>query len=247
MSEILKKQLSDAEEAGRRMAKQLFEVERERDALAAKLKELEGQEPVAWAVKNGLVLDCVKHSEKRALASAAEPQKRHDLSGSLAAYRVEALFARPVPAEPVNARLLQAVKNLLSWIDDYAETSDPCFAKVEKQAQDALAAAEAQQAELESGRFARVPKRLTREMESVLAEEGWEWADLLAAAEAITEEEYNGLLDDEQADPVRLTDEEILNLWWNNSHIHKVGERRVGCGRSIEAAVLRANGYKVEG
>ena len=43
--------------------------------------------------------------------------------------------------------------------------------------------------------FALVPKRLTRAMEMVLCadEEGWQWEDLLAAAEAITEEEHAAL------------------------------------------------------
>lgn len=43
--------------------------------------------------------------------------------------------------------------------------------------------------------FALVPKRLTRAMERVLTadEEGWQWEDLLAAAEAITEQEYAAL------------------------------------------------------
>ncbi|WP_322737120.1 hypothetical protein [Delftia tsuruhatensis] len=38
--------------------------------------------------------------------------------------------------------------------------------------------------------FALVPLRLTRAMDEVLAEEGWQWADLLAAAQAVTEEQY---------------------------------------------------------
>lgn len=38
--------------------------------------------------------------------------------------------------------------------------------------------------------FALVPFKLTKEMDSLLREEEWTWADLLAAAEAITEDEY---------------------------------------------------------
>lgn len=48
----------------------------------------------------------------------------------------------PAPSMPVNARLLEAVTKLLSWIDDYAETSDPYFAAIEKLAEDAIAEAE---------------------------------------------------------------------------------------------------------
>ncbi len=38
--------------------------------------------------------------------------------------------------------------------------------------------------------FALVPLRLTKEMDEVLAEEGWQWEDFLAAAGSITEAEY---------------------------------------------------------
>lgn len=38
--------------------------------------------------------------------------------------------------------------------------------------------------------FALVPRRLTPEMARVIDEEGWEWPELLAAADAITEEQY---------------------------------------------------------
>ena len=38
--------------------------------------------------------------------------------------------------------------------------------------------------------FALVPIKPTREMERVFREEDWEWRDVLAAAESITEEEY---------------------------------------------------------
>lgn len=109
------------------LAEKYNEALRERDALAARLAELEQQKPVAWYADyegwgreyNGL------------------PELSNGVIGT-------PLFARPIPADPVNARLLQAVKNLLSWIDDYAETSDPCFPAVQKQAQDAIAEAEAE-------------------------------------------------------------------------------------------------------
>lgn len=41
--------------------------------------------------------------------------------------------------------------------------------------------------------FAVVPKRLTQAMDDVLGMDGWQWEDLLAAAEAITEQEYAAL------------------------------------------------------
>lgn len=39
--------------------------------------------------------------------------------------------------------------------------------------------------------FALVPLRLTRAMDEVMQVEGWQWSDLLAAAESITSEQYD--------------------------------------------------------
>lgn len=54
--------------------------------------------------------------------------------------------------------------------------------------------------------FALVPIQTTRAMEEVFAEEGWEWANLLAAAEAVTLEQYEYALSTPppatQAEPV---------------------------------------------
>lgn len=50
--------------------------------------------------------------------------------------------------------------------------------------------------------YALVPIRTTRAMEEVFEEEGWEWANLLAAAEAITLEEY----EEATSEPVREPD-----------------------------------------
>lgn len=41
--------------------------------------------------------------------------------------------------------------------------------------------------------FALVPLRLNREMEAVLSEEDWQWEDVLAAAGAITEQQYKAI------------------------------------------------------
>ena len=40
-----------------------------------------------------------------------------------------------------------------------------------------------------------VPKRMTRKMQRVVEREEWEWADLLAAAGAVTEAEHSAILD----------------------------------------------------
>lgn len=102
---------------------------RRAEELAAKLAEREGQEPVFW------YRPCCDGEMYEGPIHNAQIERVRRLSGAWVP-----LFA--ISAEPVNARLLQAVKNLLSWIDDYAETSDPCFPAVEKQAQDAIAEAE---------------------------------------------------------------------------------------------------------
>lgn len=66
----------------------------ERDALAAKLAELEGQEPVAWMTANREMTSFVNFHDD-------------DLP----------LYARPVPAEPVNARLLDVSTGKLEHIN----------------------------------------------------------------------------------------------------------------------------------
>jgi len=93
--QILERNLRDAEESGRRLAKQAHRAEQERDALAARLAELEGQEPVAWVydwqAPEGLIKGWVETNRD------AIPED---------ATNIRPLYARPVPAEPVNARLL---------------------------------------------------------------------------------------------------------------------------------------------
>lgn len=44
--------------------------------------------------------------------------------------------------------------------------------------------------------FALVPLRMTRAMDEVLQQEGWQWEDLLAAAMAVTEEQYEAIARD---------------------------------------------------
>lgn len=54
-------------------------------------------------------------------------------------------------------------------------------------------AAPAPGAPSESAGFALVPLRMTKAMEAVLEDEGWQWEELLAAAEAIDEAQYAAL------------------------------------------------------
>lgn len=80
------------------------ELQAERDALAAKLAELEGQEPVAFGNRDEL--DDI-------LAD------RHCLvTGVRGGFHRTPLYARPVPAEqPVNAQLLESLSELLDDIE----------------------------------------------------------------------------------------------------------------------------------
>jgi len=55
-----------------------------------------------------------------------------------------------------------------------------------------------------------VPKRMTKAMQEVADTEGWQWEDLLAAAEAITEDEYNEIATSPSAQPAMpLTNEDL--------------------------------------
>ncbi|WP_249192500.1 hypothetical protein [Burkholderia cenocepacia] len=56
-------------------------------------------EPVAWAVYNGWSRICFYMTEEDARDHAQKAQKNHDLSGSLAAFRVVPLYAAPQPAQ----------------------------------------------------------------------------------------------------------------------------------------------------
>ena len=112
-------------------------LQAERDALAAKLAELDGQEPVAWmgfGPRDG-----------RAEFSIKKP------AGSVMRdFNMRPVFARPAPAEPVNARLLEALKRLsfcAQTTGGVAGRDDELCSAIEASAK-AIAAAEAQQERL---------------------------------------------------------------------------------------------------
>lgn len=54
--------------------------------------------------------------------------------------------------------------------------------------------------------FVAIPKRLTHAMQAVMAEEGWQWADFLAAAEVVSEREYENLLRADSLDAFEAED-----------------------------------------
>ncbi|PRG91313.1 hypothetical protein C6V04_17555, partial [Burkholderia multivorans] len=66
--------------------------------LRAQIASAQTDEPVAWAVYNGWSRICFYMTEEDARDHAQKAQKNHDLSGSLAAFRVVPLYAAPQPA-----------------------------------------------------------------------------------------------------------------------------------------------------
>lgn len=172
------------------------EVIAERDALAAKLAELEGQEPVAWLydwkAPEGLIQDWSTNN-----ATEIPEHATH----------IRPLFARPIPADqPVSARLLDVATGkiphlyagLCPDIDASSSSRDP-----ECPACQALIAAEAQQ------------ERSLQDMHDAGRE-----------------------IDRVMADPVRLTDAEIMQ---SIRHISFNKMTAFNIGRAIEAAVLTKN------
>ncbi|MDN7510964.1 hypothetical protein QZL91_15975 [Burkholderia multivorans] len=68
-------------------------------AIYARAAASPSAEPVAWAVYNGWSRICFYMTEEDARDHAQKAQKNHDLSGSLAAFRVVPLYAAPQPAQ----------------------------------------------------------------------------------------------------------------------------------------------------
>lgn len=66
--------------------------------------------------------------------------------------------------------------------------------------------------------FALVPLRLTRAMDEAISEEGWQWEDLLAAAQAVTEEQYEASAQD------RLSQDEVRAIFLDCGFVIKEGQ-----------------------
>lgn len=104
---LLEKNLIDAQDAGRRLAKQAYLAEAERDALDATLADLDGQDPAChqFQSRDGEWKSFIDHNH---LLNTIE-------EGS---WPIRELYARPVPAaQPVNAKLLEALKVVLNSIE----------------------------------------------------------------------------------------------------------------------------------
>ena len=66
--------------------------------------------------------------------------------------------------------------------------------------------------------FTLVPLRLTRAMDEAISEEGWQWEDLLAAARAVTEEQYEASAQD------RLSQDEVREIFLECGFTIKQGQ-----------------------
>lgn len=90
---------------GNVLARQLEKLEAERDALAAELKALREHEPFCWTTypPSG------RYSKCKAEVDLWERNS----------WTIVPLYARPVPDEPVNARLLDALKKCRDQFENY--------------------------------------------------------------------------------------------------------------------------------
>lgn len=124
--QVLERNLRDAEEANRRLAKQVIKADQrvsdlngevlrlglqlkhhlqlqaERDALASKLAELEGQEPIGEVV----------HSD---VLPNAEGKYRHEFMSDFRIGVQAELYARPIPAE-MSPEFTDTARSALLWV-----------------------------------------------------------------------------------------------------------------------------------
>jgi len=103
------------------------QLQAERDALAARLAELEGQEPALYVQSNHV--SCAKYS----------PFLGRICQQPFDGIHQTAYFARPIPAEPVNARLLSAARAVVARWETPLWKDAPATAGFIYELRDALA------------------------------------------------------------------------------------------------------------
>ena len=149
-------------------------------------------------------------------------------------------------AEPANARLVEALENCVAFIEDAHILEAQWHWEPIKQAQDALTAAEAQQdgSKPEESIAWRLkpsidPCGLVRYMTQQMFEQQ------TPGVQKWYEPYHCVNCRPAQTEPVRLTDKQVngADRWLQEAPFWRV----VKFARAIESAVLRANGYKVEG
>lgn len=82
-----------------RQAAQYTGLDSMRELLIEAAGALEVIEPVAWMVRNGVVCHEIFRSQIDAEVEANAQQRRHDLSGSLAAFNVQPVYTAQQPQE----------------------------------------------------------------------------------------------------------------------------------------------------
>lgn len=189
----------------------------ERDALAARLKELEGQEPVAWVD----VKDSYEGPYSFNGMNLLPVGKHH-------------LFARPVPAEQAPPATRPGWRDINDIVAD--REKDPSKAAALDRARARLAD-QSVPAEPVNARLVEALKRCKFDSLNMSLADLKFLRDALAAA------------DTQQSDPVRLTNEEIVEAKRRAVHYDCMVPfaQSIAFARAIESAVLRKQGYKVEG
>lgn len=278
---IANKNLFDVQEAAKIITKQAIVAETERDALAAKLKdaehdrdefrrvmngfaekmaELEGQEPVAWIYDWQAPEDLIRDWSTNNAAEIPE-----------GATNIRPLYARPVPAEPVNARLLDALSALLDDIEALIGESAGVYglhlngdvspwSELEEggrferlssmsRAREAIAAADAQQAGPVRPKVSFIPSVENMPMARSIDDEMMDLVDRLGALEPVDPRAWKHLLVyAPKTDPVRLTRVDIEKAFAQaglKPEDYREDGEILPLVIAIESATLRKNGIEV--
>lgn len=93
--EAAEKELAELRSSMKFRTSLIGRTEAERDALRAKVEQMERQEPVAFALYSGWAFKAAYHKEHEACDQRDRRQLSADLGGSLEAYRVVPLYALP--------------------------------------------------------------------------------------------------------------------------------------------------------
>lgn len=163
--------------------------------------------------------------------------------------RGDKLYARPVPAEPVNARLLEALKGLMALSDHRVDLRDQA-----KAARSAIAEAEAQQE-----RLLQDMHDAGREIDRVMAEAAPKAVRLTEASQEICygksaealgtpEDQDRVATEQDYAPPVRLTHADIAKALASAGLMpedYREDGEILPLVIAIESAALRKNGIEV--
>ena len=110
----------------KKLWEQYVALEKERDALRAKIEQMERQEPVAFGLYSGWALKATYLKEHEACEQRDRRQLTADLGGSLEAYRVAPLYALPgaKPAPSFADAYQGAMEEVAIWKKRALEAED---------------------------------------------------------------------------------------------------------------------------